>query len=191
MRLPGIEVRPIVTITGEAEFFEIFFTDVRVPAEALLGPLHQGWRVAMTTLNNERGGVATLHLAVRRKIRDLIERARATPMGAASAAEDPVLRRRLAHVYLEGELLRRISDRALSGIVSRRAGPEGALTKLVWSQTEQHLAEVAAEVAGPEALTGEVARARLASRSYSIAGGTTQVNKNVVAQRVLGLPRSY
>jgi len=191
MRLRGIEVRPIVTITGEAGFFEIFFTDVRVPRDALLGPLNEGWRVAMTTLNNERGGVATLHLAVRRKIRELLATACSARRGDRLASDDPVLRRRLARLYLEGEMLKLLSDRALSGIVNQRLGPEGALTKLVWSQTEQHLQEVAAAVYGPAALWGEHAKARLSARSYSIAGGTTQVNKNVIAQRVLGLPRSY
>lgn len=189
MKLAGIEVRPIVTITGEAEFAELFFTDVRVPAEALLGPLHQGWSVAMTTLNNERGGVAALHLQVRRKIRQLIEDTRRA--AHAAAADDPGHRRELARLYVEGEMLKLLSDRALSGMLHGRAGPEGALTKLVWSQTEQQLGEVAARVLGPDALGGPWGRLRLHSRSYTIAGGTTQVNKNIVAQRVLGLPRSY
>lgn len=191
MKLPGIEVRPIVTITGDAGFFEIFFTDVKVPADALLGPLNEGWRVAMTTLNNERGGVATLHLTVRRKIQELLATARSTRRGDRRAADDPGARRDLARLYLEGEMLKLLSDRALSGIVNQRLGPEGALTKLVWSHTEQHLQEVAATVLGPEALWGEHAKARMSARSYTIAGGTTQVNKNVIAQRVLGLPRSY
>jgi alkylation response protein AidB-like acyl-CoA dehydrogenase len=186
MTLPGIEVRPIATITGEAEFAELFFTDVRVPAEALLGPLHDGWRVAMTTLNNERGGVATLHLQVRRRIRQLVADAK-----RSGAADDAGARRDLARLYLAGEYLKLLSDRALSGVVHGRAGPEGALTKLVWSQTEQELAEVAARLLGADALGGTWARARLHSRSYSIAGGTTQVNKNIIAQRVLGLPRSW
>jgi alkylation response protein AidB-like acyl-CoA dehydrogenase len=190
MHTPGIEVRPITTITGDAEFSQLFFRDVRVPADALLGPLHQGWKVAMTTLNNERGGVATLHLQVRRKVAGLIETARQTPLGSGRASDDPVLRRRLARLYLEAEYLKLLSDRALSAVVHGRAGPEGALTKLVWSETEQHIAEVAAEVLGPAALQGRWGRERVYARSYSIAGGTTQVNKNVVAQRVLGLPRS-
>jgi len=191
MSLPGIEVKPIVTITGEAEFAELFFTDVRVPADALLGPLHEGWRVAMTTLNNERGGVATLHLQVRRRIRQLIADARGTRRGDGRAADDASARRDLARLYLAGEFLKLLSDRALSGVVHGRAGPEGSLTKLVWSETEQEIAEVAARVLGPDGLDGPWARARLHSRSYSIAGGTTQVNKNIIAQRVLGLPRSY
>jgi alkylation response protein AidB-like acyl-CoA dehydrogenase len=182
---PGVEVRPINTLTGESEFAELFFRELRVPVSALLGPENDGWRVAMTTLTAERSGVATLHLAVRGRIRALIEDAR-----LAGALDDPRRRERLARLYLEGELLKLLSERALSAIVHQRQGPEGSLVKLMWSQTEQHIAEVAAEVLGPEALAGPWARARLAARSYSIAGGTTQVNKNIVAERVLGLPKS-
>jgi alkylation response protein AidB-like acyl-CoA dehydrogenase len=185
LRQPGVEVRPIITLTGESEFAELFFRAVRVPGDALLGAENDGWRVAMTTLTAERSGVATLHLAVRGRIRALIEDAR-----AVGALSDPRRRERLARLDLEGELLKLLSERALSGIVHRRQGPEGSLVKLVWSQTEQHVAEVAAEVLGPAALAGRWASARLAARSYSIAGGTTQVNKNIVAERVLGLPKS-
>jgi hypothetical protein len=185
LRLPGVEVRPITTITGERDFAELFFRDVRVPANARLGGENEGWRVAMTTLTAERAGVATLHLGVRERIRALIEDA-----SRAGALADPRLCERLARVYVEGELLKLLSERALSGIVHRRSGPEGSLVKLVWSQTEQRVAEVAAEVLGPVALAGPWAQARLAARSYSIAGGTTQVNKNIVAERVLGLPKS-
>jgi alkylation response protein AidB-like acyl-CoA dehydrogenase len=185
LHLPGVEVRPITTLTGEREFAELFFRDVRVPVGARLGAEGEGWRVARTTLTAERAGVATLHLSVRERIRALIEDA-----GRAGALADPRHRERLARIYLEGELLRRLSERALSGIVHRRSGPEGSLVKLVWSQTEQRVAEVAAEVLGPAALAGPWAEARLAARSYSIAGGTTQINKNIVAERVLGLPRS-
>ena len=185
LRLPGVEVRPITTLTGEQDFAELFFCDVRVPADALLGGENEGWRVAMTTLTAERAGVATLHLGVRGRIRALIEDAR-----AAGALADPRHRERLARLVLDGELLKLLSERALSGIVHRRSGPEGSLVKLVWSQVEQRVAEVAAEVLGPAALSGPWGRARLAARSYSIAGGTTQVNKNIVAERVLGLPKS-
>jgi alkylation response protein AidB-like acyl-CoA dehydrogenase len=191
MTLPGVEVRPLITITGEREFNEIFFTDVRVPADALLGPEHDGWRVAITTLVYERGGVANLHLGVRKKIGRLLELARATPVGDGSAADDPVLRQRLAAVYLEGEYLKLLSDRAISGVLhGREAGAESSIAKLVWSELEQHLAEVAGDVLGPAATTGEWGRDRVYSRALTIAGGTTQVNKNIIAQRILGLPRS-
>ena len=181
MRSPGVEVRPLTTITGEREFCDIVLTDVRVPASATLGPVNEGWRVAMTTLAYERGGVAKLHLGTRAKIRRLI---------AECATSDPVLRQKLARVYIEGELLKLVGDRALSAeLQGRPAGPEGSIAKLLWSQTEQHVAEVATDAFGPHALSGPWARELLYGRSMTIAGGTTEVNKNVVATRVLGLPR--
>jgi len=185
MTLPGVEVRPLTTITGEREFNEIFFTDVRVPVDATLGPVNDGWRVAMTTLAYERGTVAKLHLGTRSKIRRLLDEARDV------AAGDAVLRNKLARVYLEGELLKLISDRAISAeLHGRTMGPEGSIAKLLWSEAEQHITEVASDVLGPDALLGEWARDRVYSRALTIAGGTTQVNKNIVAQRILGLPRA-
>lgn len=186
MTLPGIEVRPLVTIAGERDFSEIFFTDVRVPRDALLGPLHDGWRVAMTTLAYERGTVANLHLGLRKRIADLLAVAR-----QSGAARDPVVRQRLARVYLEGELLKLVSQRAISGALhGREMGPESSIAKLVWSEAEQHLGEVAGDVLGPDANAGRWGRDRVGMRSYTIAGGTTQVNKNILAQRILGLPRA-
>jgi alkylation response protein AidB-like acyl-CoA dehydrogenase len=186
MTLPGVEVRPLVTITGEREFNEIFFTDAHVPRSALLGPLHEGWAVAMTTLAYERGTVANLHLGLRSKIAKLLELAKET-----GAAHDPVMRQELARVYLEGELLKLVSERALSGALHGRAlGPESSIAKLVWSEAEQHLGEVAGDVLGLDANSGQWGRDRVYSRALTIAGGTTQVNKNILATRILGLPRS-
>jgi len=192
MTLAGITVRPLVTITGAHEFNEVFFDEVRVPVASTLGPANEGWRVAMTTLSHERGGVAKLHLGTRRKVQRLFDTARVTPAGdGRTAAEDPVLRQLLARVYLEAELLKLVSDRAISGeLHGRPLGPESSIAKLVWSETEQHIAEVAAAVLGPDATSGPWATDRVAVRSHTIAGGTTQVNKNIIAQRVLGLPRS-
>ncbi len=185
MTLPGVEVRPLITITGEKEFNEIFFTDVHVPVTSMLGPLHDGWRVAMTTLAYERGTVANLHLGLRSKIRTLIDEA-----AEVGALDDPVKRQALATLYLEGELLKLVSDRAISGAIHGRAmGPEGSIAKLVWSEAEQHLGEVAGKVLGPDANSGRWGRDRVYMRALTIAGGTTQVNKNILAQRVLGLPR--
>ncbi len=192
MTLPGVDVRPLTTITGDREFNEIFFTDVRVPVDMTLGPVNEGWRVAMTTLAYERGTVAKLHLALRAKIRRLIETARATPgpRGAERAIDDPVLRQKLARLYVEGELLKLVSDRAISAeLHGRSMGPEGSIAKLVWSEAEQHAAEIATDVLGADGLEGRWGRDRVYSRSLTIAGGTTQINKNIIAQRVLGLPR--
>jgi alkylation response protein AidB-like acyl-CoA dehydrogenase len=190
LRLTGVEVRPLVTITGEREFNEIFFRDVRVPVDALLGAENEGWTVAMTTLANERGGVANLHLSVRKKVRRLLELARAVEIGGRPASEDPGVRRSLAEIYVQGEYLKLLADRAISGALhGREAGPETSIAKLLWSDLEQSIAATASELRGPDAVAGPWARDRLAARSYSIAGGTTQVNKNIVAQRLLGLPR--
>jgi alkylation response protein AidB-like acyl-CoA dehydrogenase len=121
----------------------------------------------------------------------LLEEATLTPLGdGRTAAEEPALRQRLARVYLEAELLKLVSDRAISGeLHGRTLGPESSIAKLVWSETEQHIAEVAAAVLGPDAGTGSWGTDRVAVRSHTIAGGTTQVNKNIIARRVLGLPR--
>ena len=189
MTISGIEVRPLTTITGDTEFSELFFTDVRVPVEGRLGPENEGWKVAMTTLNNERGGVAALHLQVRERIGELIEASRGVTLGAGKASEDPVTRQKLARLYLEGEYLKFLSDRAISATVSGRQGAEGSLVKLVWSHVEQQRVALEGEILGAEAITGNAGRGRLSARSLSIAGGTTQVNKNVVARRVLGLPK--
>jgi alkylation response protein AidB-like acyl-CoA dehydrogenase len=100
------------------------------------------------------------------------------------------VRQRLAKVYLEAEYLKLLADRAISGQLHGRAtGPEGSLTKLVWSDVQNHLAEAASEVLGPGGWRAPYGMRRVSVRSASIAGGTTQVNKNIIAQRVLGLPR--
>jgi alkylation response protein AidB-like acyl-CoA dehydrogenase len=192
MTSPGVEVRPIETITRDREFAELFFTDVRVPVDHTLGPVNEGWRVAMTTLAYERAGVARLHLGLTASVDRLIERAAATPIGGGRrAVDDPVLRRRLARVYVEARLLKLLADRAISGqLHGREAGPEGSIAKLHWSTASQHVAELATEILGPAALTDPAGMHRVGSRSYTIAGGTTQVNKNIVATRILGLPRA-
>ncbi len=192
MTLPGIETRPLTTLVGDREFNEIFFDDVRIPVSMTLGPISEGWRVAMTTLAYERGQVAKLHLGTRAKVLKLIDAARTAPGAGAytHASDHPVTRQKIAQCYLEGELLKLISDRAISAEVHGRAmGPEGSIAKLVWSETEQHITEVASDVLGPDALHGQWARDRAYARALTIAGGTTQINKQIVAQRILGMPR--
>lgn len=186
MTLPGIDVRPLRTMTGQHEFNEIFFSDVRVPASSLLGPVNEGWRVAMTTLNYERAGVLKLYLMVRRKVRELADEARA--MGKL---DDVSARRAVTKCALEAEYLRLLSERSVQDqLDGREIGPEAALAKLFWSSIEQHIAETAAHVLGDPANSGRFGFHRVYVPAVSVAGGTTQVNKNVIAQRVLGLPRS-
>jgi hypothetical protein len=186
MTLPGIEVRPLRTMTGDHEFNEVFFDNVRVPASAMLGPENEGWRVAMTTLNNERAGVLKLYLGMRRKVRSLYDAAR-----EAGRDGDPLARQALARCYLEAELLKLFSDAAVqAALTGEGAGPEASLGKLFWSELDHHISAAAGLVLGPAANTGSWGYARSYAPAASIAGGTTQINKNVIAQRVLGLPRS-
>jgi len=191
MSTPGITVRPLTTITGSHDFNEVFFDDARVPVSSTLGPPNEGWRVAMTTLTHERGGVAKLHLGLRASAAQLLQAAKSAPgRNGTTAAQDPVLRQQLARVYLEAELLKLIADRAISGELHGRAlGPESSIAKLQWSETDQHIAEVAAAVLGADATQGAWGIDRLSCRQTTIAGGTTQINKNIIAQRILGLPR--
>jgi alkylation response protein AidB-like acyl-CoA dehydrogenase len=193
MKLPGIEVRPLRTATGDADFCEIFFDDVRVPDSARLGPEDEGWMVAMTTLSFERSGVSNLHIPTRRKVRELIDETR-----RAGRNDDPVVRQRLTRLWIDAEIQRLLSERANArALQGLPPGPEGSLIKLVWSKVNQDLPLVATQVlgmgsletAGPSDRGNDWGHHAVGARSLSIAGGTTEVNKNIVAERVLGLPR--
>jgi alkylation response protein AidB-like acyl-CoA dehydrogenase len=190
MRLPGIEARPLRTITGSHEFSELFFDEVRVPRSALLGSVDAGWSVAMTTLSHERAGVASLYLGVRKKVARLIEDARGTARGGGTAVQDPVARQKIARCYMMGAYMEALGQRAISdGIHGRPPGPEGSLAKLVWADVEKLVAEASVDVLGADASSGRWGHDRVYVTSTSIAGGTSQVNKNIIATRVLGLPR--
>ena len=226
MSTPGITVRPLTTITGSHDFNEVFFDDVRVPVSSTLGPPNEGWRVAMTTLTHERGGVAKLHLGLRASAAQLLDAAKSAPgRNGGTAAQDPVLRQQLARVYLEAELLKLIADRAISGELHGRAlgpessiaklqigiealrlgalrtltttmktgtpGPEGSISKWQWADLNQELTSLATDVLGADGLTWgeEWAHHWLRSQANSIEGGTTDVLRNIIAERVLGLPR--
>jgi len=185
MGRPGIEVRPLRTATGDADFCELFFDKVRVPVSALLGPEGEGWMVAMATLTFERSGVANLHIPTRRRIAELIEAAR-----AVGRTDDPIVRQQLARLWSAAEIQRLLSERATErSLRGLPPGPEGSLIKLVWSQVSQDLPDVATHILGPGALDGDWGTALVHAQSLTIAGGTTEVNKNIIGERVLGLPR--
>ncbi len=186
LRSPGIEIRPVRTITGEQPFSELFFADVRVPRDALLGPLHQGWQVAMTTLSFERAGVARLHLGLSRKLAHLL----AEP-SAARSLQDPRIRDRVASIYADIACMRWMCNRSLAQMRSGQpTGTDGSLAKLAWGRAEQRLAELAVDMVGMEAgLDGQWAYNLASARQTTIAGGTTEINKNIIAELGLGLPR--
>jgi alkylation response protein AidB-like acyl-CoA dehydrogenase len=186
MKTPGIEVRPLRTMTGDVMFSEIFLTDVRVPATALLGSLDGGWKVAMTTLSYERAGVAKLHLGLSARFEELMEETR-----RRGVVVSPPDRDRLSQLYSRIACLRWSTARELEA-VGRGGRPSpamGSMAKLMWAQISQELAGVAVGMFGPGALDGNWSKSLSASMASSIAGGTTEINRNIVAEHGLGLPR--
>jgi alkylation response protein AidB-like acyl-CoA dehydrogenase len=184
----GVEVRPLVQITGEAEFNELFIDGARIPDENIVGGVGNGWPVAITTLMHERAGLAfALQVQVQIALRDLQEEIRERGL-----TDDPVIRQRFAQVYVEAQVLRLNAYRGLTGVMKRGApGPEGSLGKWHWAEVNQALTELAMDVDGPRALTaGGWTHRFLRARANSIEGGTTEILKNIVAERVLGLPRA-
>jgi alkylation response protein AidB-like acyl-CoA dehydrogenase len=185
MKLPGIEVRPLVTLNGDTDFAEVFFHDARVPADALLGPLNAGWQVATTTLSHERAGAARLYAEMQVRLEELV-----VDFAAADALTDPVTLRRLGEIAVRIKYLEVLCQRSISATLhGGDALGSASLAKTVWGQIGQDLAALAFDVLGTGGAKGRWVDYRLTSRSLTIAGGTTQINKNITAQRVLGLPR--
>jgi alkylation response protein AidB-like acyl-CoA dehydrogenase len=196
MTLPGIEVRPIRTMAGDAGFAEVFLDEVRVPRSALLGAVDDGWHVATRTLSNERAGVAVMYLHLRRKLDRLLEQASQPGPDGRRPADAPVARDALASRYVEVRILELLAKRMLGAMLAGRTpGAEGSVIKLAWAAADQALCRTAVDVLGPPAVDGtgsgggSWAWDLLSSRSLSIAGGTTEVNKNIIGERVLGLPK--
>jgi alkylation response protein AidB-like acyl-CoA dehydrogenase len=184
----AVQVRPLRQITGESEFNELFIEEARIPDENIVGGEGNGWAVAITTLMHERATLAFgLQVAVKLALRELIDEAR-----DSGAAGDPIVRDRLAQLYIEAEVLRLNAYRGLSAIMRNGVpGPEGSLGKWQWAEVNQALTELAMDLRGPRAvLIDDTWTFRfLRARANSIEGGTTEILKNIVAERVLGLPR--
>ncbi|HEY2353987.1 MAG TPA: acyl-CoA dehydrogenase family protein [Gaiellaceae bacterium] len=187
MHAPGVEVRPLRQITGEAEFNEIFFSDVEVPVENRLGDEGDGWAVAMTTLLHERGTLgfaltATFDAMVGRLLQEARDRKPRESVREAVAQE-----------WIELQALRYTNYRAL-GTLERTGipGPEGSGVKLRWSEANQRLTKLARELRGPDGIVddGWWNHQQLRSRGNTIEAGTSEVLRNIIAERVLGLPRS-
>jgi alkylation response protein AidB-like acyl-CoA dehydrogenase len=193
MHAPGVEVRPLRQLTGEAEFNEIFFTGVQIPVENVLGEIGGGWQVAMTTLLHERGTLGfALQAALEVQVRKLVALAR-------DRGADPLLRDKIAREWTEMQALRMTNYRALSQLMKTGIpGPEGSIAKLVWSEANQRVTKLALELLGPDASLaadnapygGYWQYQQLRSRGNTIEAGTSEILRNIVAERVLGLPRS-
>ena len=187
MHAPGVEVRPLRQITGEAEFNEIFFSDVEVPVENRLGDEGDGWQVAMTTLLHER---ATLGFALTATFDALFGR-----LLEETEERDPtpLVRDALAREWIELQALRYTNYRALASYQRTGVpGPEGSGVKLRWSEANQRLTKLARELRGPDGILddGWWNHQQLRSRGNTIEAGTSEVLRNIIAERVLGLPRS-
>jgi alkylation response protein AidB-like acyl-CoA dehydrogenase len=200
MHSPGVEVRPLRQMTGQAEFNETFFTDVRVPKENVVGEINDGWRVAMTTLLHERGTLGfALATQAEMALRDAVDVAKRVHRNGKPAIEDPVVRQKLAHAHVEINALRLNNYRALTSAMRTGVpGPEGSLGKLLWSESGKRLFEAVMEIEGPAGLVGGSDYAvdggrwqylHLRSRAYSIEAGTSEILRNIIAERVLGLPK--
>jgi alkylation response protein AidB-like acyl-CoA dehydrogenase len=188
MRAPGVEVRPLRQITGEAEFNEIFFSDVEVPVANRLGEEGEGWQVAMTTLLHERG---TLGFALTATFDAGVQRLLATAREHGDGGGG--LRERVAAEWIELQALRYTNYRAL-GTYERTGvpGPEGSGVKLRWSEANQRMTKLGRELRGPEGILddGWWHHQQLRSRGNTIEAGTSEILRTIVAERVLGLPRS-
>ena len=184
----AVQVRPLRQITGEAEFNELFIEEARIPDENIVGGEGNGWNVAITTLMHERATLAFgLQIAVKLALRELMDAARED-----RASRDPIVRDRLAQLYIESEVLRLNAYRGLSAIMRDGVpGPEGSLGKWQWADVNQALTELAVDLRGPRAVLDDDrwTYRYLRARANSIEGGTTEILKNIVAERVLGLPR--
>ena len=188
MHVAGIEVRPLTQITGEAEFNEVFLDEVFVPADHLVGDLNQGWAVANTTLAHERGTNFPFKEQVVHEVYLAELWGEAARRGKL---DDPNVIDRLAQAYVELAVLRLHNWRTLSRLArGEEPGPESSWVKLAWTDLTQHLSEAALDVVDPESpLWGKWQRQWLWSKAASIAGGTSEIQRTIIGDRMLGLPR--
>lgn len=198
MHAPGVEVRPLVQINGDARFAEVFFSDVRVPASNVVGEVNGGWKVAMTTLGFERGTGLGSPAAFNRMLTEVVDLTRREPRDGGVAADDPDVRRKVAQAYIDTRAFELSTQRTLTRLAKGQPiGPEASMTKLWWSEMETRIMELAVDVLGPRGelepgspdAEGDVYNEYLYARASMIYAGTSEIQKNILAQRVLGLPR--
>jgi alkylation response protein AidB-like acyl-CoA dehydrogenase len=201
MKSPGITVKPLRQMTGDAEFNEVYFDNVRVPESQILGGLNNGWAVGLTTLMYERLALGFgLQARLRVALDGLVELARRCRKNGAPATKDPVIRQQLAQLWIDTEAFKYTGARALTRLLKgEMPGPEASTGKLMWADTHQRLQDLAMELQGPYAQLLRGSRWTVAdglwqhtflrSRANSIEGGTTEIQKNIIGERVLGLPK--
>jgi alkylation response protein AidB-like acyl-CoA dehydrogenase len=210
MHQPGVEVRPLKQISGSSEFCEVFFTNVRVNADNLVGEMNAGWRIAQTTLSYERGGnVLSRVVRLQEMYSRMIEVCKTLKRNGKSAIEDPNVRQKLGEIYAEIEVLRYAALRLLSRLEKgQRPGPEASISKLHYSELDKHVQELFLDILGPYGLQtggqpqeyalhadpdfGEAsswAYSFFWSRAGTIYAGSSEIQKNILGERVLGLPK--
>jgi alkylation response protein AidB-like acyl-CoA dehydrogenase len=198
LKSPGVSVRPLVLATGHHHFNEVFFTDVAVPKTQLLGPVNQGWKVSTTTLMYERHSSGARNPIG--QVLALIAVARRLPMDGGTAWDDPRIRQRLSQLYIDCEAMKYTRFRALTRQIRGEApGPEGSILKLSGSELGVRIADAAGELLGMHALVNESSELvpdaprwfnrLVAARQYTISAGTSEIQRNILGERVLGLPK--
>ena len=201
MKLPGVTVKPLRQLTGDAEFNEVFFDDVRIHESQVLGGVDNGWAVGLTTLMYERLALGFgLQVRLRIGLDGLIELGRRMEKTGRVVTKDPLMRQKIAQLWIDTECLKLTGARAITRLLRGEVpGPEASTGKMVWVETHQRLQELAMEIEGPYAQLvrgsdwavegGLWQHSFLRSRANSIEGGTTEIQKNIIAERLLGLPK--
>jgi alkylation response protein AidB-like acyl-CoA dehydrogenase len=201
MKTPGVTVKPLKQLTGDAEFNEVFFDNVRVHESRVLGGVNNGWAVGLTTLMYERLALGFgLQVRLRISVDQLVDMARRMEKNGRSLTKDPVMRQKLAQLWIDTESLKYTGARAVTRLLKGELpGPEASTGKMMWVETHQRLQELAMEIQGPYSQLARGAAAAidggvwqysfLRSRANSIEGGTTEIQKNIIGERVLGLPK--
>ncbi len=197
MKSEGVSTRPLRQMSGDAGFNEVFFTDVRVPAENRLGPLNEGWRVGLTVLMNERANLGTaMYVYMHNALEQLVTRCRQRTRRGRRLADDPRVQEKIGQAWTELEIVRLSMDRALSRMsAGQTPGSEGSLLKLGWSEANQRLVQLSMEILGDASQLstfdgGTWAYRYLRARGNTIEGGTSEIQRNILAERVLGLGKS-
>ncbi|HEY3025229.1 MAG TPA: acyl-CoA dehydrogenase [Pyrinomonadaceae bacterium] len=198
MHSQGVSVRPLRQMSGDSGFNEVFFSNVRVPVTQVLGEINKGWTTAIAALMNERANLGTgVQVVFKRNLAALIARSRTIERNGRPASEDPIVRQKLAQAYLELEILRLNTNRALTSLSKNGIpGPEGSTQKLYWSEMNQRTQQAAQEILGPYGQLKDFDKGSweygyLRARGNTIEAGTSEIQRNIIAERVLGLPKSY